>query len=183
MLAPFLEHAHAQILRNNSRGEAVPPSPAQERQRRQTPRARWAESGSENSGANGADGTAGSRRRCAFVRVRRGEERSAAEVEAMACLRRARAAATVTSSSCCYNHYSSTPEETQRRVNSFVNRAYFKLDAANQARELNVHRDSGDALRSDAPVNTALFRFGHLLHDLGPKIHMVRWSVEDALLT
>ena len=60
-----------------------------------------------------------------------------------------------------------TPEETQRRVDSFVNRAFFKLDAANQARELRARRDAGDVLRGGTPVNTALYRFGRHLHATG----------------
>lgn len=150
----WCDAARAQILRNDSRSDAVPPSPARERQIRQRQRER------NTGGPRGG----------AFAKVRPWGERTAAETAALARLRRAAASPSPVFTS---------PEETQRRVDSFVNCAFFKLDAANQARELRARRDAGDALRGGTPVNTALYRFGRHLHDLGPELHLVRKHAED----
>jgi hypothetical protein len=143
----WCDAARAQILRNDSRSDAVPPSPARERQTRQRQRERNA--GGQSGGA--------------FAKVRPWGDRTAAETAALARLRRARAVYAAASPSPVLT----TPEETQRRVDSFVNRAFFKLDAANQARELRARRDAGDVLRGGTPVNTALYRFGRHLHATG----------------
>ena len=154
-LAPFLSVARARIARNKS-GDAVALSPAMKR-------------GREPS------------EHCAFAKVRRsGTDRSdprsnRAGHAALTQLQRAREV------QLCGKTLYPTQKERRRRVESFVNRAYFRLDAMNQATRLRRQRDAGDALRTDAPVNTALFRFGDLLRDLGPQMHLVRRNVVEAL--
>ena len=117
---------------------------------------------------------------CAFARVRPGTDESdpgsrRAQQAALKRLQRAREV------QLCGKTLYPTQKDRQQRVESFVNRAYFRLDAMNQATRLRRQRDAGDALRTDAPVNTALFRFGDLLRDLGPQMHLVRRNVVEAL--
>ena len=138
---------------------------------------------------------------CAFAPVRPGAEQGACEVAAVARLRCAWSAAAVMredsmnrscgarcvvisedeSATCAEGFAVARAEERQRRVDSFVNRAFFRLNAHNESMKLREYQRTGHAMRASTPVNTALFRFGGLLHDLSPQIHQVRRNVQDAL--